>query len=382
MTKLEISALHCDTCSDDLLEVLERKTGAGPFKYRASSRTLLIPAEADFSLVQRILRANKVATFEEGVHQPAGQKEHESHEASHAHHHHHVTEGEAQWKILLVFLMNLVFSIIEFIAGFLINSTAILSDAVHDLGDALSTGVALLLERRSDNHADSRFSFGHRRFSLLGALFTGIILIIGSGFVIAAAVPRLFNPQEVDERGMLWLAIAAIAAHTAVALVIRGSSSRNTRMITLHLIDDLLGWAGVLVVSIVLHFTDWYILDPLMSLVIAAIILREAFRQTYGTVRILMESVPEEVELEDLAEELLGVEGVHGLTHLHMWSMDGEINNFAVTLFVSEGSNGGHAEIKQDVRRIIEPYNVQCSTIEIEFDPDRLFTGKLETAGL
>lgn len=379
MTELGISALHCVQCSDELIHELERRTGEGPFRYEERTQTLFIPSEANLELVKRILRANKVTA----IRPKAIVADVHEHKHGHTHSHSHIGSGEeAQWKIFLVFIMNLVFSIIEFIAGFMINSTAILSDAVHDLGDAFSTGVALVLERRSNKHADSRFSFGHRRFSLLGALFTGIILIVGAGFVISAAIPRLFNPQVVNETGMLWLAIAAMVAHVIVALVIRGGGSRSTRMITLHLIDDLMGWAGVLVVSIILHFTDWYILDPLMSLAIAGFILYAALTQTYGTVRILMESVPEEVELEDLAEEILQLEGVHGLTHLHMWSMDGEVNNFAVTLFVSLESNAAQADIKQDVRRIVEPFNVQCSTIEIEYDPDALFTGMLDTAGL
>ena len=379
MTELGISALHCVQCSDELIHELERRTGEGPFRYEERTQTLFIPSEANLELVKRILRANKVTA----IRPKAIVADVHEHKHGHTHSHSHIGSGEeAQWKIFLVFIMNLVFSIIEFIAGFMINSTAILSDAVHDLGDAFSTGVALVLERRSNKHADSRFSFGHRRFSLLGALFTGIILIVGAGFVISAAIPRLFNPQVVNETGMLWLAIAALMAHVIVALVIRGGGSRSARMITLHLIDDLMGWAGVLVVSIILHFTDWYILDPLMSLAIAGFILYAALTQTYGTVRILMESVPEEVELEDLAEEILQLEGVHGLTHLHMWSMDGEVNNFAVTLFVSLESNAAQADIKQDVRRIVEPFNVQCSTIEIEYDPDALFTGMLDTAGL
>ena len=379
MTELGISALHCVQCSDELIDELERRTGEGPFRYEERTQTLFIPSEANLELVKRILRANKVTA----IRPKAIVADVHEHKHGHTHSHSHIGSGEeAQWKIFLVFIMNLVFSIIEFIAGFMINSTAILSDAVHDLGDAFSTGVALVLERRSNKHADSRFSFGHRRFSLLGALFTGIILIVGAGFVISAAIPRLFNPQVVNETGMLWLAIAALMAHVIVALVIRGGGSRSARMITLHLIDDLMGWAGVLVVSIILHFTDWYILDPLMSLAIAGFILYAALTQTYGTVKILMESVPEEVELEDLAEEILQLEGVHGLTHLHMWSMDGEVNNFAVTLFVSLESNAAQADIKQDVRRIVEPFNVQCSTIEIEYDPDALFTGMLDTAGL
>lgn len=379
MTELGISALHCVQCSDELIHELERRTGEGPFRYEERTQTLFIPSEANLELVKRILRANKVTA----IRPKAIVADVHEHKHGHTHSHSHIGSGEeAQWKIFLVFIMNLVFSIIEFIAGFMINSTAILSDAVHDLGDAFSTGVALVLERRSNKHADSRFSFGHRRFSLLGALFTGIILIVGAGFVISAAIPRLFNPQVVNETGMLWLAIAAMVAHVIVALVIRGGGSRSARMITLHLIDDLMGWAGVLVVSIILHFTDWYILDPLMSLAIAGFILYAALTQTYGTVKILMESVPEEVELEDLAEEILQLEGVHGLTHLHMWSMDGEVNNFAVTLFVSLESNAAQADIKQDVRRIVEPFNVQCSTIEIEYDPDALFTGMLDTAGL
>ena len=393
MKQYHITMLHCRDCADELVERLETATGHKGFAYDAEEGVLTVQDGEDFDKIESVLNADKILILDDLEDAPSDSEElsvdsthHEDSGHSHEHHHHnsnhhgnHAANGAAEKNILLVFLLNLIFSIIEFFAGIAMNSTSIFSDAIHDLGDALSVGLAWIFEKISQRHQDEHYTFGHRRFSLLGALITGIVLIVGSIIALSRAVPRLINPEPVDYSGMFWLSIMAIIVNGVAAYILHGRSSKNESMLNVHMLEDLLGWVGILIISAILHFKPWYILDPIVSVVIALYILKEAIEQTVGTVRILLESVPEGVQINDLEKKILQVKGVHGLTHLHFWSMDGEQNNFAVTLFTEENSVSEHTRIRKDVQNLVAPMGVNCSTIEINYDPDRLITIKQES---
>lgn len=395
MTALKISEIHCADCSVDLIQSLERICQVKGFVYRGESGVLQVPDGCDLDLVRAVLASKKISDFsgepeesvlvntedQETLLPPGhthGQSHAHGHSHSHSHSHSHIGDaGGSVRSILVVFSMNLLFALVEFITGLLFNSTAIFSDAVHDLGDAISTGMAFFLEKKASKHADGKYSFGQRRFSLLGALLTGLVLIVGGVLALWRAVPRLLQPEPVEATGMFWLALAAIAMNGISAFALRGRSSRSERMLNLHMLEDLIGWVAVLGLSIVLHFKPWYFLDPIVSIAISLFILYAAIPQTVGTLRILMESVPENVNMADLAAQILQIEGVHGLSHLHIWSMDGEVNNFAVTLFVDVNDIDDHKRIKAELRRHLAPHHVQCSTIELDYDPGMNFRGIL-----
>lgn len=273
--------------------------------------------------------------------------------------------------------MNLLFSVSEFIFGAILNSTAIFADAVHDLGDAISVGLALVLEKRSKKHADGTYSFGHRRFSLLGALITGLVLLTGSAFSLTRAVPRLLAPTPVNYDGMLIMALVAIALNAVSAWALSRGSSRNESMLNLHMLEDMVGWIGILVMAIVLRYTDWYILDPLFSIGLSLFIMYKAAPGVWSTLKILMESVPENVPLHEIEAQLLALPHVHGFTHLHLWSMDGQSNNFAVSLFTDVRDPLDQKLLRERVRTLLLPYSVECSTVEIDYDPDKRFVGKV-----
>ncbi len=377
MTSVYVSQLHCESCSADLLKKLEEITGVAGFQYDPAEEVLMVPDEANLRLVHQVLGANKIAELkapEEASSELHALGEADTgHSHSQGHSHSHASRDASVKSLMVVFGTNLLFSIIEFVAGILFNSTAIFSDAVHDLGDAVSTGTALVLEKKSMKHADGTYTFGQRRFSLLGALITGLILIIGSGIALFRAIPRFFAPEPVEATGMLWLAVVAIGLNLVSAVALLGRKSRSERMLQLHMLEDVLGWVAILIISVILQFKPWYFLDPLVSVGISLYILHEAIPQTIGTIRILMESVPEDVDVNEISDKLLQIQGVHGLTHLHLWSMDGQDNNFAVTLFTADPSVQEQDRIKTAVRQILVPYHVTCSTIEVNYDPDRLF---------
>ncbi|MCL2112538.1 cation diffusion facilitator family transporter [Lactococcus protaetiae] len=278
--------------------------------------------------------------------------------------HHHTLDALTSQNVTIVFVLNFFFAILEFIFGFLFNSTAILSDAVHDTGDAVAIGLAWFFQKFSKRGEDNKFSFGYQRFSLLGAILTSVILITGSFVVLFESVPRLLNPQPVQASGMFGLAIFAIVANGFGAWLLARGSSRNESILNLHALEDVLGWLGVLIVSITLHFVDWYWLDPLLSIAIALFILSKALPKFVGTLRILLESVPLDVDYSDLLLELEKLPEVRAITQLIIWSIDGEQNAAMIHILIPQ--NQDFTEAKVAVRKLLEAHHVCQSAIELD----------------
>ena len=189
---------------------------------------------------------------------------------------------------------------IELIGGLFTNSVAILSDALHDFGDALSLAVAWYLQKVSQKPRDQFYSYGYKRFSLLGALVVSSVLLIGVALVIRESVVRLLNPQAADAKGMLVLAILGIAINGFAALRVKKGSSLNERAVYLHLLEDVLGWIAVLISSIVMIFFHLPVLDPLISLAISVFILFNVFKNLRSVVKILLLEVPQHLKLDEL----------------------------------------------------------------------------------
>ncbi len=268
-------------------------------------------------------------------------------------------------NIGIVFILNLVFSGLEFIFGFIFNSSAILSDAVHDLGDSVSVGLAFFFQKYSTKKSNDKFSFGYQRFSLLGALITAVVLLAGSILVAFRSVPLLFDPQPVNSSGMLWISIFAIVVNGYAAWLMSKGKSENESFLNLHMLEDVLGWIGVLVVSIIMQFSNLYILDPMLSIGIALYIFVQAVPKFYHTLTIFLESVPEGVDLNELESNILTIEEIDDFSHFHFWSIDGQENAFSVTLLVSSEHMKDASKIKAQVREQLEGYNVTHSTIEL-----------------
>lgn len=293
------------------------------------------------------------------------------HSRRHGHNHSHINTSSTR-NIVLAFILNLGFSIIEFIYGTIFNSMAILSDAVHDLGDSISMGFALIFQLISQKKAkpNSKYTFGYSRFSLLGALVTGAILLYGSVLMIINSIPVLFNPQPTNTQGMFWLAIIAIAINGLAGWILSRGSSRNERMLNLHMLEDILGWIGVLIVSLVMRFTDFYILDPILAISISLFILSKAIPNFWGTFKILLNSSPENVDIEKIKNQILQLPGVKDISHLHIWSIDGEENSMTVTVLIEKSMQENQmTAVKRDIIKIANEINVkQHYTIELTKD--------------
>jgi len=289
---------------------------------------------------------------------------HHHHHHSPLHHHHH-GHGETS-NIKVAFFLNISFAIIEIIGGIYTHSLAILSDALHDLGDSLTLGLAWYFQNLAQKGRDQSFSYGYRRFSLLGAIINTVVLVVGSIFIILEAIPRIISPETVHAKGMIWLAILGILVNGAAVLRLRQGTSLNERVVSLHLLEDVLGWVAVLIASIIMLFFDVPILDPILSMLIAGYILFNAYKGVKESFFILLQGVPKSISIKALEQNLLKIERVEEVHDLHAWSMDGEYNVMTIHLVVPDESTWEQvAAIRSQARDLLEHEHIEHVTIEV-----------------
>ena len=272
----------------------------------------------------------------------------------------------SKFAVWLAFVLNFSFAIIEFIFGGLFGSSAILADAVHDLGDALAIGISAFLESISNREEDSHYTLGYKRFSLLGAILTAVILITGSSLVILENISKLIEPQPVDHEGMLWLGVIAIAINLTASLIVRKGQTKNESILSLHFLEDTLGWLAVIVVAIILRYTDWYFLDPLLSLLISAFILSKALPRFWSTLKIFLDAVPEGVDIQQVKSDLEQLDHVTSINQLNLWTMDGLEKNAIIHVCLEHVK---HMEVcKEAIRTLLKDCGFQNVAIEVDED--------------
>ena len=267
-------------------------------------------------------------------------------------------------NMTIAFLLNFSFAIIEFIFGLLFHSSAVLADAIHDTGDALAIGLSTLFEKISTKKEDREYTLGYKRYSLLGALLTSVILLVGSTLVIVENIPKLFAPEKVNYDGMLVLGIVAIVVNTAASRVVSHGHSHNESILSLHFLEDILGWVAVVVVSLILRFTDWYFLDPLLSLIIAGFILSKALPKFWENIQIFLDHVPSDVDLSQLYQEIAALENVRAITQLNVWTTDG-LEKYAMLHICLENPNL-LAETQAVLRQKLLAYGISKVTIQTD----------------
>jgi cobalt-zinc-cadmium efflux system protein len=280
---------------------------------------------------------------------------------NHDHHHHH--DGNATRNISVAFFLNLFFVFIEVAGGIYTNSIAILSDALHDIGDCLSLAVAYAFQKKATRKRNLRYTYGYRRYSLLGSVFLSGVLFISSVAVIYEAVRRVVEVQEVNAGGMLWIAVVGILINGAAALRLKKGSSLNERAVFLHIMEDVLGWVAVLIASIVMKFVHLPVLDPLLSIGISLWVLTNVYRNLRASFKIMLQATPEDVDLEHLTEELSEIDEVVSIHDLHLWTMDGE--SHIMTLHVVSRTTTPE-RLKQRIINQVKEFNIDHVTIELE----------------
>lgn len=283
---------------------------------------------------------------------------------SHDHHDH----AESYENIKLAFFLNLLFTIIEIIGGLWTNSVAILSDAVHDLGDSISLGLSWFLENYSKKNPDEIFSFGYSRFSLLSAFFNSLILILGSIFVLSRAIPRLMSPEPINAVGVLIFAVFGISVNGIAAYKLSKGSSINEEVISFHFLEDVLGWVSIFIVGIIYMFKEIPILDPILSIGITLYILYNVFKNFKKILKIFLQAVPSDLSIEEIEKLIMKNPHIITIHHTHLWSLDGENNLLSTHIVVEdELDNDEISDIKENIRNKLMKHNINHVTIEVDF---------------
>ena len=266
-------------------------------------------------------------------------------------------------NILTAFILNLSFSIFELIGGIFTNSISIISDAVHDFGDALSIGISLVLEKISKKKPNETYTYGYVRYSVLGALITTIVLTLGSIFVIIGGIDRILNPETINYDGMIIFAIFGVIINFLAAYFTREGDSLNQKAVNLHMLEDVLGWVVVLIGSILMKFTDISLIDSIMSIGIALFILINAFKNMKSILDLFLEKTPKNISVEEIKKHLLEITGIIDVHHVHIWSIDG-YNNYSTMHVVTDEKN--IKELKNKIREEMNEHGICHTTIEIE----------------
>ena len=265
-------------------------------------------------------------------------------------------------NILVAFILNLSFSIFEFIGGIFTGSVAILSDSIHDIGDAVSIGISYLFEKKSKKQPDDKYTYGYARFSVIGSVITTLILLFGSLGVIYNAIIRIFNPVTINYNGMILFAVVGVIVNFCAAYFTREGDSLNQKAVNLHMLEDVLGWIVVLVGAIIMRFTDISIIDPVLSISVAIFILINAIKNLKQVLDLFLDKIPTDINIDEIKEHLMHIDGIIDVHHIHIWSMDGFHNYATMHIVTDEDSH----HIKHVIRDELKEHNIEHVTLELE----------------
>lgn len=283
--------------------------------------------------------------------------------AEHGHHHHDDTKN-----ISFAFFLNLFFTCIEIVGGLLTNSVAILSDAIHDLGDSITLGISWGMEKVSQKKGTPKLTFGYKRYSLLGALISSLVLLLGSVYILVQAVGRIRNPESVHTTGMLIIAVVGVVINGAAVLRLKGGHKLNQRVVMLHLLEDVLGWIAVLIVSIVLQFYDLPILDPIMSICITIFVLFKIYPNIKSTLKIFLQYSPDDIDVKAIKEDIMLIPEVVDVHDVHLWSIDGNYNIFSSHIRTDiDVSLSKVEDLKTRIKDLLTSFGIEHATLEFEF---------------
>ncbi len=271
-------------------------------------------------------------------------------------------KNKTEKNILLAFILNLSFSIFEFIGGSLTNSIAIASDAIHDIGDAISIGISYFLEKISKRKADNKYTYGYIRYSVIGSLITTIILFVGSCFIIYNAIYRIITPTGINYNGMLVLAIVGVIVNFFAAYYTKDGDSLNQKSVNLHMLEDVLGWVIVLIGAILIKFTDIKLIDPILSIIVSLFILIQACCNLKAILDLFLEKIPKGISVDQIRKNLLKINGVIDIHHIHIWSIDG-YKNYATMHIVSDLKTDN---LKKLIKDELRKQGICHATLELE----------------
>jgi len=275
-------------------------------------------------------------------------------------HNHHKKAGN---NLLFVFFANLCFNIIVIIGGFLTNSMAIIADSMHDLSDTIAIGIAWILEKVSQKNPTESYTYGYKRYSIIGALITSSFVIIVSFFVIYEAVGRIFSPVSPDGEGMLVLAIIGIIFKGIAVWKLHGAETFNEKAISFHLLSDIFEWIAILILALLVIFYDLEFLDPFVSIAVSIWLLYNIGKTFLNSWRVLLQKVPNDIDSNILRNELLAINHLDEINGLHLWSLDGI--DSVLTIKITIDDIGKYGEVKKEICDIASKYHIVDVTVEV-----------------
>lgn len=295
----------------------------------------------------------------------------------HGHHHGHDQDHSDQKnesvlkRIRFAFILNFVFAIVELIGGALTGSFAIVAGAIHDLGDSFSLALALYLQKKSQGGPSATLPYGYLRYSVVSAIITGIVIISGSFVVLIEAIKRLIHPDALPHvGGMIGLAIVGISVNGIAALRLSHGHSHNEKILSWHLIEDLLGWIVVLIGAICIYFFNLAWIDPLLAIGISIFISWNVIRNLREPFRIILQYVPGSEDMTVLQKQLEEIEGVSHIVELQAWSLDGHQHVLTTRLTVKGESSPD--TVRELVRNKLKEKGYKFVTIEIDHTASHL----------
>lgn len=295
--------------------------------------------------------------------------EHHHHEHDHHghHHHHHVHSIEKLSTIYIIAVaLNLAFVVVEVVAGFIGHSIGLLSDAGHNLSDVFSLLLAMIALKLASSHATRRFTYGHRKASVLISLLNAIILLVAVGAIIIESVQKFFHPAEVNGTLIIWTAAVGIVINglTAWALSRQQQHDINTRGAFLHMLADTLVSVGVVVSGVVINLTGWTVVDPIIGLVIAIVILVSTWNLLSESLRMSTDAVPEGYDVEEIKQKIETLDEVLNVHHLHIWPIS--TTETALTCHVVIPSSDRLEVVTDRVKHLLDDLGIHHSTLELE----------------
>ncbi len=289
----------------------------------------------------------------------------------HDHHHHHSVSAENLNKAFYIGIgLNLAFTIIEYVMGYIYGSLALLSDASHNLSDVASLVISLIGMRLASALAKKSFTYGYKKASLLASLVNAILLIVVVIGIVKESLERLLAPTELGGMAIVIVAGIGVFINTISAfLFFKGQKDDiNIKGAFLHLLVDALVSVGVVISGLVIYYTDWFIIDPVISLAIAAVILISTWGLLKESIRLVMDAVPKEINTEKITESILSVDGVKDVHHLHIWALSSTENALTAHIILENCDMENWDKIRDEIKHELEHHKVSHATLEPEAD--------------
>lgn len=290
---------------------------------------------------------------------------------AHGHHHHHATltadkNGHLNRAFKLGIALNLAYVIIEGAFGFISDSMGLLSDAGHNLSDVASLFIALIAFKASQRKPNERYTYGYRKATVEASVLNAIILYVAVALILFESIEKFFRPSEVDGGMVAWVAGAGVIVNGLTTWLFMKDSKRdlNVKGAYLHMAADTLVSVGVVVSGIIIHFTGWNLIDPIVGIAIALLIAVSSFSMLRESLRLALDGVPSSIDIEGVKRAIRSADGVESLHHLHIWAMS--TTEAAMTVHVVVRDPSEVDDVIRNVRDAVKPLGIIHSTVEAE----------------